>query len=181
MKKILLTAVIAVLSASATAQVENKFYAEVGYAKLHYEEPLLEATPKVGVLKFGMNFTKNLAGEILLGTSLQDGKGSYGGDTYKVKIDGMFGVYAKGNIELVRNLELFGRAGITAISDSAKSSGGSESSSSGADVSLGIGLQYHFSRDLYAQIDYMRYYDKDDADGNRISIMGPSISMGFKF
>jgi hypothetical protein len=176
MKKNFLAITLAFLSVNAVAETPTYYYVEASYARLNFEKEPLEATPKVGTLKMGGMFNKNFGSEILLGKTVKEDTAYVAGHAFDVKIDYMAGAYLKGNVEVIKDFEIFVRGGATGLSGSSESSTGAKRTYTGADFSYGLGLQYHLSRDLYLQADYMRYYNRKD-----ISIEGPSISLGFKF
>ncbi len=49
-------------------------------------------------------------------------------------------------------------------------------SRSKGDFSFGAGVSYSLTEQVYAQVDYMRYYDRKG-----LELSGPSLSIGYKF
>jgi opacity protein-like surface antigen len=70
---------------------------------------------------------------------------------------------------------LFVRAGVTSATVTASSRYG-YGWSSGSDFSYGGGAQFNFTKNVYGQVDYMSYYNK-----NNVTAVAPSISVGYKF
>jgi hypothetical protein len=185
-------AAFALLGASSLAFADEKksgdFYVEAGYINMNIDvKSVGDDDLGVGMLRFGYNAHENLAIEVMAGTGFSDIKESgclYAYDdlycgSYKAKLSYAIGVYLKPKIKL-GDAEIFARLGYTHAETKEKVSvdgygSGSVKGDSG-DVSFGAGVSYSLTKQLYAQIDYMRYYDKKG-----IELSGPSISIGYKF
>lgn len=180
-------AALTLLGASSLACAdENKpgdFYVEAGYIHLNLDvSDVGDDDLGVGMLKFGYNAHENLAIEVMAGTGFSDIKESgcfYDGfytycGSQKLELSYAFGVYLKPKVKL-GDAEIFARVGYTHAK--LKTSGvlGSASEDDG-DVSFGAGVSYSFTKQVYASIDYMRYYDKKGTE-----LSGPSISIGYRF
>jgi hypothetical protein len=185
-------AALALLGASTLACADESkptnFYVEAGYIHLNVDvSGVGDDDLGVGMLKFGYNAHENLAIEMMAGTGFSDIKESgclYAyGDTYcgsyKAKLSYAIGVYLKPKFKL-GDAEIFARLGYThaEVKEKVSVDGyGSESvKSDDGDFSFGAGVSYSFTKQVYASIDYMRYYDRKGTE-----LSGPSISIGYKF
>ena len=181
MKKLLVATSMAILSATAMAQNGNNLYAEIGYGFTDLEiteGTTYESTPGLGMLKLGYNINRNFAVEVMAGTSFSDDAFDNGADATG-KIDSAYGIYVKGQFEAAKNLELFARLGYTNVD--IKLDNGSAEKYDDGDFSYGVGMQYHFNKTVYGQIDYMVYYDDNGFEGADTKIDGFSLSIGMNF
>ncbi|NDE11543.1 MAG: hypothetical protein EBZ95_13440, partial [Chitinophagia bacterium] len=83
----------------------------------------------------------------------------------KIDLNDIFAIYAK--------------AGATNGTVSASASFGGNFASafaSGTSPSFGAGVQANISKETYASLEYMSYYNR-----NSVTIAGPSINVGYKF
>ncbi len=174
MKKIL-AVLLCTLTTGAFAQDDNKYYAELGYGVLQWKESGYTQNWGAGILKLGMNIDKNFAVEMMAATNLVNDSFRYSGYTVTTKLDGAYGVYGKAKLDVSQDLQIFARLGYTNAQISAQVLS-YNFSSSGSDVSYGVGAQYNINKTLYGQIDYMSYYNKGG-----VSVGGPSVSLGVKF
>ncbi len=167
---------LALLGASSLACAEDKksgnFYVEAGYAHLnadfsHVDEDDIGA----GVLKFGYNAHQYLAIEVMAATGISKASLLH---VAKVDLTRAFGIYAKPKFNL-GDAEIFVRLGYTDARAKAKVGDMSMSRSKG-DFSFGAGVSYSLTESVYAQVDYMRYYDRKG-----LEVSGPSLSIGYKF
>jgi len=178
---------LALLGASSLACADeskpSNFYVEAGYINLNLDvSGLGDDDLGVGMLKFGYNAHENLAIEVMAGTGfsdikesgcLYDGFYSYCG-SQKIELSNAFGIYLKPKVKL-GDAEIFARIGYTHAKLKTSGSLGSASDDDG-DASFGAGVSYSFTKQVYGQIDYMRYYDRGG-----VELSGPSISIGYKF
>lgn len=189
-------AALALLGASSLVCAdENKpsnFYVEAGYINLNLDvKDVGDKDIDAGMLKLGYSAHENLAIEIMAGTGFSDLKGSayYDDGSYekaKVELSSMLGIYLKPKFKL-GDAEIFARVGYTRLDWKLKYSyyDGEQSDSESlkgddGDISFGAGVGYSFTKQVYAQVDYMRYYDKKK-NGVSLKIGGPSISIGYRF
>jgi hypothetical protein len=166
---------LALIGASALASAQEKksgdFYVEAGYLHGNFDiSGDVDDDFGAGILKFGYNAHENLAIEVMGATGFSKAK-KYG---ISVDLSHAFGIYAKPKVVL-GDAEVFARIGYTDLKAKASGYGYSESDSDG-DVSFGVGISYSFAKNVYGQIDYMRYYDRQGTE-----VGGPSVSIGFKF
>ena len=167
--RIALFIVVAALAGSA-AQADDNMYAEVGVVPMKFSVGGGSVTPTVAVARWGYDFTKNLGAEVTLATTL---KGvTRNGETFKV--DNAVGAYLKARtgVDAGGNVELFAKVGVVRTQLSVSDYGSASDNS----FSYAAGLQYHFSKRFYGQIDYASYYSKDG-----LNATGPSLSFGVSF
>ena len=178
-KKLLVAALLAVAGTSATAQAqankESGFYAEFGLAQAYYKEPAANFNNMLGVVKAGYSINKHVAAEVMAAGALSSAN-FYVGSTYiDAKVSSAYGVYGKFSLPIEDKFSLFVRLGVTSATVTASSSYGA-AWASGSDYSYGAGAQFNFTKDIYGQVDYMSYYNK-----NTVAVQAPSISIGYKF
>ena len=180
-KNILLAALLSAITTGAFAQAnkESGFYAELGLAQAYYKEPAANFNNSMGVLKAGYNINKYIAAEVMAAGNLNSANFNIRNINYNAKVSSAYGGYAKFSLPVNNDFSLFARVGVTSATVDATASNGSASASawsSGSDFSYGAGAQFNFTKDIYGQVDYMSYYNK-----NNITVQAPSISVGYKF
>ena len=180
-KRILVAAILAVATTSSFAQAnkESGFYAELGLAQAYYKEPTANFNNSMGVLKAGYNINKYVAAEVMAAGNLNTATFYSGATRIEAKVSSAYGGYGKFSLPVNEDFSLFVRLGVTSATVSATATNGSRYASawsSGSDFSYGAGAQFNFTKDIYGQVDYMSYYNK-----NNITVTAPSISVGYKF
>jgi opacity protein-like surface antigen len=156
MKKALLVSLLSVAAVSAQAQ---SMYGDVAYQMFDTD---LATDPAAVRGIIGYQFNPNLAGELVLGTGIRDGKDSSFGVPAKVKLDRMVGIYAKSGFKVNDSFELYGRLGYVNYKATASASAGgfsAKESDSGSDVSFGIGGSYYITPKMSINVDYMDFGD----------------------
>lgn len=178
-RKLLVAAILTSAATGAMAQAstnnETGFYGEIGLAQAYYTEPLLNFNHPLGMLKAGYDINKNVAVEIMAAGALTSSNINVGGTNVDAKVSSAYGAYGKLSLPVEDKFSLFVRLGITNVTPSLSTSSGS-ARQSGSDFSYGAGAQFNFTKDIYVQVDYMSYYNKDS-----ITVRAPSISIGYKF
>lgn len=178
-KKLLVAALLTVAGTSAMAQAqankESGFYAEFGLAQAYYKEPAANFNNTLGVLKAGYSINKYVAAEVMAAGALNSANFNIGSTNVNAKVSSAYGAYGKFSLPIEDKFSLFVRLGVTSATVDASSRYGS-AWSSGSDFSYGAGAQFNFTKDVYGQVDYMSYYNK-----NNITVQAPSISIGYKF
>lgn len=167
MKKALLVSLLSVAAVSAQAQ---SMYGDVAYQMFDTD---LATDPAAVRGIIGYQFNPNLAGELLLGTGIRDGKDSSFGIPAKVKLDRMVGVFAKSAFKVNDAFELYGRLGYVNYKLTASATAGgfsAKDSDSDGDVSFGIGASYYINPKMSINVDYM---DFGDLEGG--------VAVGLKF
>lgn len=171
-KRLLITAVgIGTALASVGAPAQGNAYVEAGLTQLTLSSDGISVKPSNALVRVGFQFTKNFAAELV-------GAASVSSDTLmgaSFKVDSAYGAYLKGQFEVAPKFELFARAGWLHATLSGSAMGVSLSSSDSS-FSYGVGAQYRFTRNWYAQGDYASYYEKSGD-----TIKGPSLSVGYRF
>jgi opacity protein-like surface antigen len=180
MKKNLLAAVLLSVAATgamaqAQANKETGFYAELGLAQAYYKEGNANFNNAMGEIKAGYNINKYIAAEVMAAGNLNSANFNYGSTNINAKVSSAYGGYAKLSLPVNDDFSLFVRAGVTSATVTASSRYAS-AWSTGSDFSYGAGAQFNFTKDVYGQVDYMSYYNK-----NNITVQAPSISVGYKF
>lgn len=177
MKYLALSLTMVMVAISAQAQT----YAEIGYTSASYEETVLgynaKASPSALRGFFGYEINPNLSLEGMIANGLSDanvsGLGNVSG--LSLKIDNVYGIYAKPKFQFTPSLEGFLRIGYAHINGSVTYQGIS-TSSSGSSLSGGLGLSYAVDSKLSLNIDTMSYYNKDSTTAS-----GVTIGLGYKF
>ena len=151
------------------------FYGEIGYTGLTYKAPEVKTHPGEVRLIGGYEFHPNMAVEVMGLLSAKDSKLDFFGQTFKVKIDNIWGVFLKPKVAVTPEVELFGRLGY-ARSQRSVSVDALSFSESGNSVAYGVGASYAINKRVSLNLDYMSYYNRDD-----IRIQGPTLGVGIKF
>jgi outer membrane autotransporter protein len=181
---IIVAAAAALFSLGAHAQSANAagstpWYGELGYTSLKFHDSSgFNVRPAALRAIVGYNFHPNFAVEGMLAGGVSDGKTTIAGTDIKAKLQDAYGVFVKPKVDL-DNFELFARLGWTheRVRASAISTAG-YASASGSDDSFawGAGASYNFTRNVYATLDYLRYYSKDST-----KIDGWTLGVGYRF
>jgi opacity protein-like surface antigen len=178
MKKIIFAGAVAALSTiaiGAQAQEKSGFYTEFGVMQAYYKEPTANFNNAMAAITLGYSINKNIAVEVMGATSIGEANFNIGSTRINAKTSGATGAYVKGSLPVDNSFEVFAKAGVTNGKVEASSAYGS-AWSSGSSFSYGAGMQFNFTKDVYATAQYMSYYDRKG-----ISITGPSVSVGYKF
>jgi opacity protein-like surface antigen len=96
--------------------------------------------------------------------------------TANLKLESLYGLYAKVKSELMPGLEAFGRAGYSSASNKFTLSNGYTESRTSDGFSWGMGAAYSVSPSVAATFDYMSYSTKEDAKAS-----GYTFGVQFKF
>ena len=180
MKKISTLALMSLLGsffAVAQAQTtrETGFYTELGAAQAYYRESAGNFNNTMGVFKAGYDINKYVAAEVMAAGNLNSAN-FYVGSTYvNAKISSAYGGYGKFQLPVNEQFSFFVRLGVTSSTATYSTRWGS-GWASGTDFSYGGGAQFNFTKNVYGQVDYMSYYNK-----NNVTAVAPSISVGYKF
>jgi opacity protein-like surface antigen len=177
--KYALLALLTVLAAgSACAQSMNKdsgYYGELGYTALKFDDGYTKLTPKLARFVIGNNIHQNLDLEAMASFTVSK-------DTWKEGTDSgeltgkAFGVYAKPKFEVVKDLEIFGRIGVSRTSWKSNSTSAGNNSDSFTKLAYGAGIQTQFTKNVYGQLDYMKL-----GKSNEVSAKGFTVSVGARF
>lgn len=182
-KKLLVVAILTVVATGAMAQSqankETGFYAELGLAQAYYKEGNANFDNTMAEIKAGYNINKYIAAEVMAAGNLNSANFNIGSTSINAKVSSAYGGYAKFSLPVNDDFSLFVRAGVTSATVNATATNGGRYASTwstGSDFSYGAGAQFNFTKDVYGQVDYMSYYNK-----NNITVQAPSISVGYKF
>ena len=175
---------------SASAQV----YGEIGYAKIQLKGGDLdqvETSPTAirGIIGFEIN--PNFAIEGLAAFGMNDGDYKANKDKFrpphaKIKIDNIFGIYAKPKIKFTPELEAFVRVGFAQTKGTYSYpdfQAGTNNfypayskSSSAGNFSYGLGMSYALNKKTSLNVDYMSYFEKDG-----VKVASFTFGAGYKF
>ncbi len=160
------------LACSAQAQSrpssDTGYYGEVGYAPIVVKSDAGgSATPKAGRFIVGKDLNANLAVEgFFMTTMTKETRVGFDGTTSN------YGIALKPKMALTASTDVFARVG-WAYSDITASAAGSRT---GTDAIYGLGIQSYITPSVYAQLDYMSYFQKDG-----ITAKGYTVSIGTRF
>jgi hypothetical protein len=185
MRKSFLAALILTCLSVSTAfaqKAPDSVYGELGYTQVTIASadagaPSMKPSALRAIVGYEMN--RNFSVEGMLAMGISDGTADLatlaGTLNAKIKIDSMYGVFAKAKAEVAPGVELFGRAGyskanLTTTVASASGSGSLDG------ASWGLGASYAVSPGLALAVDYMSYYNKDGGKAT-----GPTFGVSFKF
>jgi outer membrane autotransporter protein len=178
MKRIAIAAAAALLMLG-TAQAQQRtaaspWYGELGYSFLNVESDGFDADPQALRGIIGYNFHPFFAfeGMAAFGTRADDVR--IGGVNVDFKLRNAFGVFVKPKYDF-GNIEAFARLGWVR-SEVRASALGASAEDDDDDFAYGVGLNYNFNPRTYVGADYMRYFNKDGA-----TIDGLTISIGYRF
>ena len=162
-------------AATASAQSMHKdsgYYGEIGYTAMSLKNSNngFDATPKLARFMVGKDINDNLSVEGMYGTTVSKGN-SLGVDT---SVD-TYGIFLKPKMEVAKDTEIFARVGWVHLKEKETLNGVSVSSS-GSDAGYELGIQTKFTKDVYGQLDYMNYYDKNSGTAK-----GFTVSIGTRF
>jgi opacity protein-like surface antigen len=187
MKRIVIAAVAAfAMLGAAQAQTQTQpspFYGELGYTFLKLKEEGLST--RNGAIRgiFGYAFHPNIAVEGMLGFAVNDDSVTFVDPTFgpvdvKVKLQNSYGIFVKPKYAFDK-VEVFGRLGWTRAKIKATASVGGASASaseSDSDFAYGAGVNFNINPRTYVGLDYMRYYSKDGA-----KVDGLTLGVGYRF
>ncbi len=130
-----------------------------------------DANPTALFARAGYQVNPYLAAEARLGTGL-DSDEFHG---IKTEIENFYGIYAKVGLPTSIGLYPYAMVGLTQgeLKASYRSFSDTQDES---DVSMGVGLEYLFSRNFSAGLEYMKYMDTSDFE-----ISGVSLGANYKF
>lgn len=182
MKRITVAAAAAFLCiGGAQAQTGSPWYGELGYTMLKIDAHSTSFRPDAlrGIVGYGLHPYFSVEGVVAGGIG-DDGKSvTVNGVTANadVKLDYLYGIWAKGRYMVGPQFEVFGRLGWTHTKVKSSSANPAASGSeSDDDVSYGVGFNYHFSPTAYAGLDWMRYSNQS---GTHMD--GLTVSIGFRW
>lgn len=168
-------ALFAVCGASAQSMKNDSgYYGELGYTTLKLDDGISSPTPKLARLIAGKNINENLDVEGMLAFTVSKDTWVSNANSDAVSSKNL-GIYAKPKMVMTRDTEIFGRIGLSHTSWKNDSTGGNTSGSF-TKLGYGVGVQTQFTKDVYSQLDYMDFGEKDG-----VSAKGFTISVGTRF
>jgi opacity protein-like surface antigen len=164
------------MTAQAQAPVQS-LYGELAYTSAGVQLQDMNGTKDYPVLRgiLGYQINNYLAVEGMLGFGVSDRNDTLIGIPVKSKIDHTYGIFVKPQFQINDSISIFARAGYARTKVSYEEPGYSESKSHGS-FAYGAGATYSFTPQMYLNVDYMSYYDKNNSKAH-----GPSIGLGYKF
>ena len=173
------TACIALSAAFSTqAQTtDNKaIYGEIGLTSLNYSEPGYAMSP-AGAMRVivGADLAPTLALEGMAAFGTYEGSLAISGILIKGKLDTLYGIYLKPKTKISDVIEVFGRVGFASAKMTATAPGVAITTS-GNDLSYGVGASFNVAKNASIGLDYMSYYNKTG-----VSVNGMTLNIGFKF
>ncbi len=169
----LVAGMMASASAIAGGAAAPGFYVGGGYSDTEVEIDGLGSDADVGVLfaRGGYQLNQNVAFEARLGLVSEDDKA----DGWNVDIEELYGLYLKAGLPTQIGLYPYVLLGVTHAEVEVSRRGFSESDSD-SDISYGFGVDYWFTSQVSAGLEFINYYDND---GDEIS--GITLGLNFKF
>jgi hypothetical protein len=143
------------------------YYFEVGLVPMEIRESGQIYKPTGMRLILGKNLNSNLAFEGMYAFSLSTDKQP----TFDAKSD-QYGLFFKPKIVISDATDVFARIGYGSSSVTSSAQG----SKTISDWTYGLGIQTRFNSDLFGQLDYMTYANKDG-----LWVRGVGLSLGLRF
>lgn len=186
MKKILALVAIATASATAFAQsgpynqragAPSNMYGELGYNMIEIEDsrlPGFSADNDALSAIVGYRFHPNVSGELFLGTGIGSEDNNFGGANVRSKLSSSYGLFIRPSFMVSDQFEVFGRAGF--LRSRLSINGAGAGSVSGTSPAYGVGANWHFSPNMYGQLAYTSFYDRNTAKAE-----GVTLGLGMRF
>lgn len=176
-KNILIAAALIIASGLCSAQnktPESNLYGELGYSKVELRDSVNSSSPDHDVFTaiIGYRMHPNLSAEVLLGTGLGD-KTSNGLET---KIDYTTALILRPSYKFNEKFEAFARLGYGRSKLKASMAGIGSGSATENSALYGVGANYYFTNQVYGQLNYTSFFDKDGVTGR-----GFGAAIGYKF
>ena len=181
---VLLGLLLAALGGVAQAQSNNAPsgpYVEIGYMPWSYTEAYSGQTytwnsgAAVRVI-LGMDVHDNLAVEALYAADMTDATVTIGSYSSATNWSSTYGVYAKPNIDVAKDVNLFARIGYAMSSLTASPTASRTRTLSSDSMSYGLGASYKITKSVSINGDYMVYYQ-----GSPSVVSGYTLGLGFNF
>ncbi len=146
------------LSVSAVA---DDLYIGVGYMEAEFKKSGVrgKAKPDALFVRGGYAINEFVSVEARYGTGISDDGVRVNGNRVKVDLEHMFGAYVRAGLPTAVDLEPYVMLGVTRAEFDGRS-GPNRVSDTRTDVSYGFGLDYRFTRQISAGLEYMRYIDR---------------------
>lgn len=152
-------------------------YGELGYNMIEIEDsrlPGYSSDNDALSAIVGYRFHPNVSGELFLGTGIGSENAAFGGGTVRSKVSSSYGLFVRPSFMVSDQFEVFGRLGFLRSKLNLQGTGiGSES---GTSTAYGVGANWHFSPNMYGQLAYMSFYDR-----NNTQAQGLTLGLGMNF
>lgn len=168
-----------VTGAQAQDLKSDGWYGEVGYLGMKFTgDTSLSPKPKMARFVVGKDINPNLSVEGMVGLTVSKDSWSDSGESGKIS-GTTYGVFVKPKYEFAPGFQVFARVGVAYIKwkddYTSGSTSGSESDSA-TKFAYGLGIQADLTKDVYTQLDYMKYGSKDVWTAK-----GFAVSLGMRF
>ncbi len=181
-RAILLTGILALLPHAVLAQqgdlAKGHGYFGGGIARVEYDErpdgsnDFFNAKVRAAYLRAGWQFNDHVSAEVRAGLGGNaTGDVTVGNSTVEIdyKLDHFLGAYARGGLWLSDSFYPYLIGGFTRFKHEIEAAG-LVLETSGSDFSYGLGADIATSEHWRINLEYMRYYDRDDTELNAIAI-----------
>ncbi len=176
-KAILLSSAFIISAACGKVYAAENYFGG-GLALVDYSESGLSGDASLTAVfgKFGKRFSENFSGEARLGIGLvDDSVGDSRSELFgidlgllEVELENYYGLYLKSGISVIEGFYPYVILGYTR-GEIKTSRFGESISVSESDASFGLGMDFIILEDLDVSIEYMNYFDKDEAGLNGFS------------
>jgi len=163
--------------AGASANMSSNMYGELGYNMIEIEDNRLggfssdnDALSAI----VGYRFHPNVSGELFLGTGIGSEDNTVGGANVRSKVSSSYGLFVRPSFMVSDQFEVFGRVGF--LRSRLSLNGPGVSSVSGTSPAYGVGANWHFSPNMYGQLAYTSFYDRNDTQAQ-----GVTLGLGMRF
>lgn len=127
---------------------------------------------------YGVRLSKYVGIEMQAASGVQEVQSSVNGQSVAANIDGLYSVFLKAGVEVLKNVELFGRVGYSFIDLEAKNKvTGRTTTFTEGDFSYGAGIAYAIRDDIEVVADYTRFVDVELQGGN---LQAEGVSAGLR-
>ncbi len=170
-KTILLSSAFIISAACGKVSAAENYFGG-GLALVDYSESGLSEDASLAAVfgKFGKKFSENISGEVRFGIGLvDDSVGDIRSELFsidlpllEIELENYYGLYIKSGISVIEGFYPYAILGYTR--GKLKISAFDESTSvSESGTSFGLGADFTISENLDVSIEYMNYFDKDEA------------------
>ncbi|MRD55183.1 outer membrane beta-barrel protein [Betaproteobacteria bacterium LSUCC0115] len=162
-KKFLALVFLSFAGATNAAESSTKTYFDLSYGQLTYKESGLSSlSPSIISGTFGSYVYDGLAFEGFLATGVSDDSVTYSGVPLTLKVDSAVGFYVKPYLRVSEGTEVYAKVGYFRGRLTVSAPRGLSDSTTGSDVSYGVGLSTRVGGSVSVFAEYMSYYDKSD-------------------
>lgn len=169
LKKIFVAFGISILCGVAQAQT-GYFGGSAAFLDVSVDGVSDEASLTAVYGRLGTAFNDNFSGEIRAGLGVGDDTVDVFGTDVDVELDNMFGAYFRGGVQVGPAIFPYAIVGYTRGKATASASGFGSRSETASDASFGLGADFNLTDNLLINVEYMNYFDKDNAEIDGFSV-----------